>query len=362
MKYIDHIGFMLAAFGIFAGCTVMETDILDPDPGTTRVALAVNTVGVATKGIYTGIGQQPNYLQRIGVLVVRADGTTPYEATAPLQVFHCDVNGAWGIKQDTLYLTDNPGTVYAYSVKRNADDTNNTLGAKLVGGEPLMYGPILADQTCTPPAAAGEAPAVLNQEDYLYGVTPGSGSHPVVNRASNKVSLDMRHFLSKVSFKFMKDDGQPVPDDKDYIKKVTLTATDAPLFMAGTGDFTMNMKDGTITGTPRIAVLTFVPNDSKQVDTNAAEFTNLLPKMFGLVAPVSNVKGTITVMLGAAGNTTYDRTYLSATTTFTWTKGNHYIYTIKMQDAGLQVGKPQVAGWNETTSSQPIQPDGVTPN
>ena len=98
------------------------------------------------------------------------------------------------------------------------------------------------------------------------------------------------------------------------------------------------------------------------MDAYTADYAGLAAKMFGLVAPVSNVKGTISVLLGAKDNTTKDRIYLAEISTFTWDSGNHYIYTLQVNDAGLQVSKPQVVGWDETTYTKPIQPDGVTPN
>lgn len=360
MKYLVNISVGIVALYVLSGCSVMETDVLEPNKEE-RVPLAVNNVGVSTKSIYTGIGTGTNELQRIGVVVTNSSGDY-YDDTNQTQLFY--YNGStWGMKKDTLFLADRSGTVYTASVPSDSESFNVSLTA----GMPVLSGTISASQTCTPPTDDTTQLSDVSQYDYLYGVEPGSASNrPSVSHKQNTVSLEMRHFLAKVSFRFMKANGQPVPDANDYVKKVILKSTDAPFFLAG-GTYSFNLGNGEVSGSSSLSgELTFTtktpPSDLRQVDVYTADYVGLAAKMFGLVAPVSEVKGTISVLLGAKENTTNDRIYLAEVSTFTWKSGNHYIYTLQVTDAGLQISKPQVVGWEETTYTKPIQPDGVTPN
>lgn len=360
MKYLVNISVGIVALCVLSGCSVMETDVLEPNKEE-RVPLAVNNVGVSTKSIYTGIGTGANELQRIGVVVTNSSGGY-YDDTNPTQLFYYD-GSTWGMKKDTLFLADRSGTVYTSSIPSDSESFN----VSLVTGMPVLSGTISPNQTCTPPADDKAPLSDVNQYDYLYGVEPGNASkRPTVSHKQNTVSLEMRHFLAKVSFRFMKANGQPAPDANDYVKKVILKSTDAPSFLAG-GTYNFNLGNGVVSGTSSLSgELTFTtktpPSDLRQVDAYTADYAGLAAKMFGLVAPVSNVDGTISVLLGAKGDTTKDRIYLAEVSTFTWESGNHYIYTLQVNDAGLQVSKPQVVGWQETTYTKPIQPDGLAPN
>lgn len=339
----------------------METDFIEPVEQGERVALAVNDVGVSTKSIYTGIGTGMNQLQQVGVVVTNAADGAYYDTEHPMQLFYY-AGSAWGMKKDTLYLMkEKNGKAYACSVPTGQGAYTVTLA----GGKPAIEGTVSKSQACTPPAVSTDALTEVDQYDYLYGVAAGqtAGGQDVTHK-SNSISLEMRHFLAKVSFRFMKANGQQAPGDRDFVKKVILKSA-TPLLLAG-GTYSFNLADGTVTGNSAVtAEITFGTKnaaDVRQVDAYKADHTGLAAKMFGLVAPVTGVPGTISVLLGAKGNETYDRTYEVKSETFTWASGNHYIYTLLVTDAGLTVGKPAVVGWNETTHTWPIQPDGVTPN
>lgn len=360
MKYLENISVGIIVSCVLSGCSVMETDFIEPNEEG-GVALAVNDIGVSTKSIYTGIGTGSTELQQVGVVVTNAADGAYYDAEHPMQLFYYD-KSAWGMKKDTLYLMkEKDGKVYACSLPTG----QGAYPVTLTDGKPAITGTVSQSQTCTPPANDTDPLTDVSQYDYLYGVASGetTGGQAVTHK-NNTVSLEMRHFLAKVSFRFMKAQGQQAPNAGDYVKKVILKS-ESPVLLAG-GDYSFSLADGTVTGTSSLtAEITFSTKnagDIKQVDAYAADHAGLAAKMFGLVAPVTGVSGTISVLLGAKGNETYDRTYEVQAETFTWASGNHYIYTLKVTDAGLTVGKPAVVGWNETTHTWPIQPDGVTPN
>lgn len=366
-KNLPVIGSLLLSLGLLSGCSQELLEGGGSDGGgnvpavPAQSGLSISEVGgiATTKSIYTDIdaAEGAHHLQRIGVIVMQ-NGTYYGSEGFPLQLFH--YNGSWVQQNEELVLNDRQGTVYAFSVRPDGAGGDNTFGAKIKGSHPILEAPILSEQTCTYPASDDQPFCLVDQEDYLYGDNP-----PKVDRETSEAALTMCHFLSRLSFCVMKADGQPAPDANCYVKRVEVTAKDGTGFLAGgpSDNFTFYLDGGTIAGETHSTTIGFVPaSNYRKVDAYVADGKDLLPKAFGLAAPVTNMQATVSVTLGAAGNTLYDRTYTSAETTLTWEKGTHYIYLITLTDVSVELSKPVVASWNEVSlDSRPIQPDGVTP-
>lgn len=361
-------GSLLLLFGLLSGCS--EVLLEQSGGGNTsgehsQSNLCLSQVGgvTTTKSIYTDIDatEGAHHLQRIGMIVKQADGAYYGGDDYPLQLFYYKSSGTWEPQGNMLVLDSHQGTVYASSVKQSGE-TIDTFGAKIKNGRPVLEAPILNEQTYTCPATGRDQPfCQVDQEDYLY-----DSSHPTVDRENREVTLNMCHFLSRLSFCVMKADGQPAPDINSYVKRVELTATGGDRFIAGVSgyNYTLYLDDGTIADDTYSATIGFTSDPGgnyHQSDVYVENGTGLLPKAFGLVAPVTSLTATVTVTLGAADSDRYDHTYTSAATAFTWEKANHYIYLLTLTDV-VKISKPIVASWNEVTlDSHPLQPDGVTP-
>ena len=369
-KNLPVIGSLLLSFGLLSGCSGELSEgggsggNSNVPAGPESSGLSISQVGgiTTTKSIYTDIDatEGKHLLQRIGVIVMLGDGTYYGGEGYPLQLFYYNNSGSWELQSEELVLNDRVGTVYAFSVRPDESGGDNTFGAKIKDSRPVLEAPILNEQTCTYPASDELPFSLVDQEDYLYGDNP-----PVVDRKKSDAALNMCHFLSRLSFCVMKANGEPAPDIYCYVKRVEVKATEGTGFLAGTSDknYTLYLDDGTIAGETHSTTIGFVPvSDYRQADAYVANGSGLLAKAFGLAAPVTNVKATVSVTLGAAGNDLYDRTYTSAQTTLTWEKGNHYIYLITLTDVSVELSTPVVAPWNEeSVGPYPIQPDGVTP-
>lgn len=353
MKYRLNISVGLIALGFLSGCSVMERDLFEQ---TERVKLlALNDVGLFTKSIYPGIGTGADELDRIGVVVTA--GNDFYNDEIPTQQFYYNGTG-WEARKDTLFLAEKSGTVYACSVPKESA----TFTVSLEGGIPVLPGTIACEQSCRLPADLSAPLTDVDQYDYLYGTEPGNVTNrPVVSRDHNTASLEMRHFMAKVSFRVMKAIDQSAPGENDFIKSVTLQSTGSPRFTAGVVSF--NLGNGKITGGSLYNTIKLSNvGDYAKVDAYTANHAGLGAKMFGLTAPVTKVEGTISVLLGQKANTRYDRSYQAENTVFSWEGGKHYIYSLLITDVGLIVSKPQVVGWEESAISEPVLPDSVTKN
>ena len=353
--------------GLLSGCSegLLEQSgegVLPSEPS--QFILRISQVsGIATtKSIYTDIdaADGAHHLQRIGVIVRQADGAYYGGNDFPLQLFYYNSSGVWEPQGDMLVLDNHQGTVYACSVREHGG-ANDIFGAKIKSGRPVLEAPILKEQTFTYPADSDLPFCLVDQEDYLY-----DNNHPTVDRENSEATLNMCHFLSRLSFRVMTADGQPAPNANCYVKRVELAVTGGgDGFIAGDSgnNYTLYLDDGTIADGTHSVTIGFTPDGNyRQSDAYVENGTGLLPKAFGLAAPVRGLTATVSITLGAADSGRFDRTYTSAATTFTWDKGNHYIYLVTLTDVGLEISKPEVASWNEVTlDSRPLQPDGVIP-
>lgn len=335
-----------------SGCSMVETNEIDN--GGALVALGVTNASLETKSVFTevGAGTTGNVLNKIGVGVTRESNASWYDTNAEKQLFKAKAGSpvAWEVDGDPLYLGDTEGTVYAW-----APSTNN---ATLVAGAPPKLAGVTfaATQTFDFEDQGGATDWNTSETDYLY-------SEPVtkINKNNSSAALNMKHALSKVSFRVMKAKGFPAPGDRDYVKEVILTfkANGGKTGFAGKGDINLSTGDLTAAVDNRLATITLTPGavaSSRQVAvykeaSSNADFTAVLPQAFGLVAPYGLAdKGqlNVSVKVGTKDDATYDRTFTTTTATeINWEKGNHYIYTILLNEKSLTISSVTLAKWTD---------------
>lgn len=337
-----------------SGCSMVETNEIDN--GGALVALGVTNASLETKSVYTevGAGTTGNVLNKIGVGVTRGNNASWYDTNAEKQLFKAKAGTpvTWGVEGDPLYLNDTEGTVYAWAP--------STKDATLTAGtSPKLAGvTFAATQTFDFTDQGGATDWNTSETDYLY-------SEPVtkINKNNSSAALNMKHALSKVSFRVMKAKGFPAPGERDYVKEVKLTFKEVDggkTGFAGKGDINLSTGDLTATDDNRLATITLTPGavaSSRQVvvykeTSSNADFTDVLPQAFGLVAPYGSAdKGQLNVSVKVGtkdAETTYDRTFTTTTATdINWEKGNHYIYTILLTEKSLTISSVTLVGWTE---------------
>lgn len=364
--------YYILALSLLASCTGMETDSPEERPGggeDEKVAMSIQTLSLReeTKAIYDDTGNDensnPNHLGSIKVLVTKGSGTVEYYSDSnQTQTFTCS-SGEGGKTWSTtsiLYLGDTEGSVYAWA-PATMDGELNSNSPKI----PVMKSPIVsAEQTF-----AYNKQWNTSQVDYLYG-TNAEKSTPKVSRQQSSVALSMQHALSKISFKVMKANGQTVTSE-DYVKKVELTSSNTAFVMASTpaSSVTMKLADGTLTGTSTTSTLTLTATtgtseqgpiatwaETSGGGDGTADFSEVTPQAYGLVAPANVGDIGVKITLGAAGALDdKDHTYSTTSNnkiSVNWVKGKHYIYTMTVTDRGLEFNSVSVADWE--SSGDPV--------
>lgn len=353
--------YYLFTLSLLASCTSSEIDMpedLSGGEGEEGVALSIQTLSLReeTKAIYDDTGNDENtnsnHLGSIKVLVTKGtDPVTYYSESSPTQTFTCNVSGGnktWSATT-VLYLGDTEGTVYAWGPSSMEGELNGST-PKI----PVMKSPIiLADQTF-----AYDNQWETDQVDYLYG-TNAEKTAPKVSRQSASVALSMQHALSKISFKVMKAKGQAVTSE-DYVKKVELTSSSSAFVTTASPatNATLQLTDGALTGTSTAKALTLTAatgaGEQGQIaawaeNASSANFTNVTPQAYGLVAPANVGAIGVKITLGGSGALNEkDHTYSTAsgsTISVNWEKGKHYIYTMTVTDRGLEFSSVTVADW-----------------
>lgn len=333
-----------------SGCSMVETNEIDN--GGALVALGVTNASLETKSVYTevGAGATDNVLNKIGVGVTRENNASWYDTDATKQLFKAKAGAlvTWEVEGDPLYLGDTDGTVYAWAPSTKEATLTARASPKLAGVT------FAAAQTFDFSDQGGVTDWNTSETDYLY-----SGPVSGINKNNSSAALNMKHALSKISFRVMKAKGFPAPGDRDYVKEVKLTfkADGGKTGFTGKGDIDLNTGDLVAADDGRLATISLTPEvlaSSRQVATyketgSNADFTSVQPQAFALVAPYgSGDKGklNVSVKVGTKDAETYDRTFTTTTATdLNWVKGNHYIYTILLTEKSLTISSVTLVGW-----------------
>lgn len=351
------------SLSLLVSCTGIETDLPEEQSGggEEMVALSIRTLSLReeTKAIYEETGSDedahPNHLGTIGVLVTKGSNPREYYSDSNQTLtFTCSGSGdgkTWSTPT-LLYLGDTEGEVYAWAPSTATGKLDESTPKIPVVNAPV----VLADQTF-----AYTDQWKTNQVDYLYG-TDASKKTPEVSRQQSSVTLSMQHALSKISFKVMKGKEQTVTAE-DYVKKVELTSSGSAFLTTSspaTGA-TLQLTDGILTGTSATAAISLTAttgaDEQGQIagwaeNGGTADFSDVTPQAYGLVAPANVGAIGVKITLGATGalgekDHTYSTTADNAISV-NWEKGKHYIYTMTVTDRGLEFGSVEVADWEST--------------
>ena len=332
-----------------SGCSMVE--IKEDFAGEKPVALGVTNASLVTKSIYTGTGTETSdyILNKVAVGVTRATNSSWYDTSLPKQLFKTEMKDgavAWVTEGDTLYLNDTEGIVYAWA----PSDKDATLA-----NPPKLEGlTFQAAQTCKFTENADHATDWdTNQTDYLWSVPVTN-----INKINSSANLDMRHALVKLSFRMMRAEGYSAPGERDYVKEVKLLfrADGGKSGFAASGWLDLSTGGLTASDTGRQTEITLTPSPFRQMapyagSPGAPDFDAVDPQAFALVAPFATAdKGKIdvAVKVGRQDNTTYDRTYTTTVqTALDWTAGNHYKYTILLNEKALTISSVTLAAWTE---------------
>lgn len=353
------------------GCNSVEIETggtTGPVDGTTNIPLNVNMnfsgATIVTKSVYDKIGTGADKLGAVGVLVATTNSSGEFVAYATKEsdsykqynINIADTDTTW--KADNqIYLNNNDGTVYAW--------------APVTGDNALSATPVIATDKLTATGVAvvadqtfdATSQSACSQTDYLYATKSASDAgQQTVNKTDFKADLFMHHALAKVSFKIMKGENDPAPDENDYVKKIELTSKSSRFLTASGG--TMKLTDGTMEGTSAGATLTLAALTGKaaQAVEYADTYDNITAQAYGLVAPLPSAEKDLSVKVTLGPNdakTEKDRSYQTKTgseVTFQWEKGKEYTYTINISDVALEIVSVKIVdfGTGETTNL-PVQ-------
>lgn len=370
-KKTKGIGLAAALLAALCGCNSVEIETggtTDPVDDSTNIPLNVSMnfsgATIATKSVYDKVGKGDGQLGAVGVLVAAKNSSNEFVAYTTKEAdsykqYNINIESTdttW--KADTqIYLNNNNGTVYAW--------------APVAGDNALSAAPVIATDKLTATGVVVAADQTFNvtsqsacsQTDYLYATESAAGENQqTVNKTDYKANLFMHHALAKVSFKIMKGENDPAPDENDYVKKIELTSKSNRFVTAAAG--TMKLTDGVLEGISTAATLTMsadAGNAAKAV-AYAKTYDNITPQAYGLVAPLPSVDNDLSVKVTLGSNdekTDKDRSYQTkggSEVTFQWEKGKEYTYTINISDVALEIVSVKIVDFGTGgTKNLPVQ-------
>lgn len=346
-----------------AGGACSSDELPDGDQAEVRLQPHFFAATAETRSIVNGTGTETkeDKINTVGLYVTQKNNNAVY-GTNGKAIFIKQNDDSWN---GEVKLGSTVARLYAFSpsdsevTHANSSDTH-TIPVTLP-----------ADQTFAGGNAGSEGNGwECSGTDYLYGTAKEAiEATPAQNiEASNtnfSPSIYLHHALAQVVFKLQTVSGRPVDNTYDFVKKITLTATESnKYFQTGTG--TMQLKDGVLGGLTAGNTLSFVPSDI----TNAVKCgDNTSPNVvaYGLVAPMADKPAgnsiTLTILLGKpeANNIDGERELtVTIPAPVQWTKGKRYIYTLNLSNRAVTVeGTTEIKGWGKPVNSeQDMKPDG----
>ncbi|MCL3850360.1 fimbrillin family protein [Parabacteroides sp. GYB001] len=370
-KKIKKTGLAVVLLAALCGCNSVEIDTggtTDPVGGATGIPLSVSMnfsgATIATKSVYDKVGSEAGQLGAVGVLVAAKNSSGEFVAYTTkdadsykqYNINIADTDTTWKATNQ-IYLNNNDGTVYAW--------------APVTGEGALSATPVIATDKLTATGVNVVAAqtfdvvsqSACSQTDYLYATKSATdAAQQTVNKTDFKANLFMHHALAKVSFKIMKGENDPAPDENDYVKKIELTSKTNRFLTASAG--TMKLTDGTLDGTSAVATLTMsaVAGKAAQAVEYAETYDDITAQAYGLVAPLASADKDLSVKVTLGSNdakTDKDRSYQTKTgneVTFQWEKGKEYTYTINISDVALEIVSVKIVDFGTGgTTNLPVQ-------
>ncbi|MFV0583372.1 MAG: fimbrillin family protein [Parabacteroides gordonii] len=369
-KETKRIGLAVVIAAVLYGCNSVEIETggTTGPANTTNIPLNVSMnfsgATVVTKSVYDKVGNEAGQLGAVGVLVAAKNSSGDFVAYATKEsdsykqynINIADTDTTWKANNQ-IYLNNNDGAVYAW--------------APVAGDNALSATPVIATDKLTATGIAvvagqtfdATSQSACSQTDYLYATKSATDAdQQTVNKTDFKANLFMHHALAKVSFKIMKGENDPAPDENDYVKKIELTSKSSRFLTASAG--TMKLTDGTLEGTSTVATLTMSALAGKAVQAvvYADTYDGITAQAYGLVAPLASADKDLSVKVTLGSNdakTDKDRSYQTkadSEVTFQWEKGKEYTYTINISDVALEIVSVKIVdfGTGETTNL-PVQ-------
>ncbi|WP_287620525.1 hypothetical protein [Parabacteroides sp.] len=344
-----HLGVgLLAILALLSGCS--SDDSLPEDTTGAFLQPVFHMSGVETRSIISGTSttEGEGRINAVKLFVTKAeDGYTPYggvgtAGNAGLSTFTYQSVGSGGndwVGDPTVNLSNVKARIYAYSpanaiLTKSTTTTTHTIATTLpvhqnfYGGKgwdsdatDYMYGS--ASNT------VGEATAITASNTTPSGGSPSSDTY--------QPEIYLQHALARLSFTMQSATGRSVNATYDYVKKITLK-TSSNAFTTGTG--TMRIADGALGGGTKVAELTFTPKNDASSNTTAILCGAAgvpVEVGYGLVAPLSVVDMTLTVVVGKPGDATDDRRLSANLSQITWKRGHTHKIQITLSNRAISV-------------------------
>ncbi len=294
----------------------------------------------ASRGIITEVGTADGQLSRIGIYAVGYNGTSETEYK-PAHGRNTDTyqygSSAWTSTAtqpaDALRLPTGTGTptIHAYAWHPATLTPAYQSSGSYVSGVNIHSTDILFD--------------AANQVDYLY-------SSQATPQAGTPIAFTMKHAMVKLTCQVYQNGSL----EKDiHLTKLSITERNNKWV---TGQGNMKLTDGVFTGlasTSKI-VMTAAENDAQKVVGEK----NSPASAYCLVAPTTLNSLRFELEAESPGTNqkyTFQTSYVTPTQP-TWTKGQHILFTIKLDGMNAQVTGIQVCKWDEyTDTSIPVTPE-----
>lgn len=351
-----------------------------PDKG---VPLAVDelelslTTGTRAGGIVTGGPQNaannPNPVKKVGVMVRTDTYWAYYDLAIPVKAFNYnEATGTW--VQDTttpdFYLGTEEGIAHPFAPSDLVPLLEGAPGNEYpsVGGIELKAAQTFRFHDTGPVDPATDVPWDTDQVDYLC-----TEEWYYVDRWRPNVSIKLKHALAKVSFRVMEKDGGTLyagskvvkvelKSDNNFRISKPATSTDPGTVMDIYHGFipVNDLLSNECTVPAGSLTFTAVPGTERAVGSGEADPAKVPVQAFGLVLPVGSSSSDT---FQATAELTLDDGHVFTTSLFALGWGSnygggnkHYIYTLRLDPKGIEISKPQVVGWEDTTITDPNIP------
>lgn len=356
-----HLGLgLLAILALLPGCS--SDDSLPEDTTGVFLQPVFHMSGVETRSIISGTSttEGEGRINAVKLFVTKeADGYTPYDGVgtagdAGLSTFTYQSVGSGGndwVGDPTVNLSSVKARIYAYSpanatLTKSTTTTAHTIATTLPVNQ-NFYGGKEWDSDATDymygsaSNTVGKATAITASNTTPSGSSPSSGTY--------QPEIYLQHALARLSFTMQSATGRTVNTTYDYVKKITLK-TSPNAFTIGTG--TMRIEDGTLGGGTTVAELTFTPKNDPSSKTTAILCGAAgvpVEVGYGLVAPLSAVDMTLTIVVGKQGDATDDRTLSANLSQITWKRGHTHKIQITLSNRAISVSAG-ILSWTEDES------------
>lgn len=395
-----QISYLLLAALLGTSCS-NENDPITPIDKTDAIELGI-TAGVSlTKSAINGGAQSGASSEMQSLAVYAVGGTGSYASGNNYAIYTSKAEG-WTRNgtTDKILLTNEVATIYAYHPAYQPKTGGIMIGTdalKINGGTPSADATVNisvfpgnnsvanaenkypedinnADKTWQTSAWSNNTTtntkiiSAPGEIDYMYAVK-ANGNGTEAATASNgktagsttvdahKVSLDMKHALSMVSFRIY-NDGTYANTGK--LTKIKLSNVSSGTALSTGTIPTMKINDGTVVpNTAAAATYTrFIDNGymiikkgtpaSVSVATSEDDARDGSKKFSILVLPHNGAKDQIQVTFTIDG-ADYAIPLASNSNSVDWKAGNNYLYTAKLSGKDLSITSVNVAGWTAQT-------------